>query len=140
MVRLGGGVNFSRPLIKNPFDTSPWRASLGLQYQRVSIRDADGDLAPTDELGNNLSFSGSGRDDLLLLQLGAVRDRRNNSLIPTQGDFLRFGVEQSVPLGEGNILLNRLRGSYSYYMPTTLTKFAKLALKHLPLIFKLEQC
>ncbi|WP_041226394.1 BamA/TamA family outer membrane protein [Crinalium epipsammum] len=125
VVRLGGGVNFSRPLIKNPFDTSPWRASLGLQYQRVSIRDADGDLAPRDELGNNLSFSGSGRDDLLLLQLGAVRDRRNNSLIPTQGDFLRFGVEQSVPLGEGNILLNRLRGSYSYYIPASLTKFGQ---------------
>ena len=125
VVRLGGGVNFSRPLIKNPFDTSPWRASLGLQYQRVSIRDSDGDLAPRDELGNNLSFSGSGKDDLLLLQLGAVRDRRNNSLIPTQGDFLRFGVEQSVPVGEGNILLNRLRGSYSYYLPASLTKFAQ---------------
>lgn len=125
VVRLGGGVNFSRPLIKNPFDNSDWRASLGLQYQRVSIRDADGDIAPTDERGNNLSFSGTGKDDLLTLQLGAVRDRRNNSLIPTSGDFLRVGVEQSVPVGEGNILLNRLRGSYSYYLPANLTRFAK---------------
>jgi len=125
VVRLGGGINFSRPLIKNPFDNSDWRASLGLQYQRVSIRDADGDIAPRDELGNNLSFSDTGKDDLLTLQLGAVRDRRNNSLIPTQGDFLRFGVEQSIPVGEGNILLNRLRGSYSYYVPANLTRFAK---------------
>ncbi|HEY9693065.1 MAG TPA: BamA/TamA family outer membrane protein [Oculatellaceae cyanobacterium] len=125
VVRLGGGINFSRPLIKNPFDNSDWRASLGLQYQRVSIRDADGDIAPRDERGNNLSFSDTGKDDLLTLQLGAVRDRRNNSLIPTQGDFLRFGVEQSIPVGEGNILLNRLRGSYSYYVPANLTRFAK---------------
>jgi outer membrane protein insertion porin family len=125
VVRLGGGVTFSRPLAANPFIDPEWRASLGLQYQRVSIRDASGDLAPRDEFGNNLSFSGTGKDDLLTLQLGAVRDRRNDPLIPTQGSLLRLGVEQSIPIGQGNILLNRLRGSYSYYIPVSFTRFTK---------------
>jgi outer membrane protein insertion porin family len=40
VLRLGGGVTFSRPL------SNKWRGSLGLQYQRVSIRDADGDITP----------------------------------------------------------------------------------------------
>jgi len=44
---------------------SEWTASAGLQYQQISIRDGDGDLSPEDELGNELSFSGEGKDDLL---------------------------------------------------------------------------
>ena len=123
VLRLGGGINFSRPLAPDPFTDAEWRTSLGLQYQRVAIRNANGDLSPTDERGNPLSFSGSGADDLLTLQFGAVRDRRNNALTPTQGSLLRFGVEQSVPIGQGNILLNRLRGSYSYYIPVNFTRF-----------------
>jgi outer membrane protein insertion porin family len=32
-------------------------------------------------------------------------------------------VEQSIPVGEGSILLTRLRGSYSYYIPVSFTNF-----------------
>jgi outer membrane protein insertion porin family len=85
-------------LSRDVFTPADWTASLGLQYQRVSIRDDDGELSPEDELGNELSFSGEGKDDLLTVQLGAVRDRRNNLLRPTQGSLLRLGVEQSIPL------------------------------------------
>ncbi len=125
ILRLGGGVNFTRPLSKDPLRKSEWTASAGLEYQRVSIRDEDGELSPVDELGNDLSFSGDGTDDLLTLQLGAVRDRRNDALRPTSGSLLRFGVEQSVPIGAGNILLNRVRGSYSRYFPVSLINFSK---------------
>lgn len=125
VLRLGGGVNFTRPLSKNPLKKSEWTASAGLEYQRVSIRNQDGDISPKDELGNDLSFSGSGKDDLLTLQVGAVRDRRNDALRPTSGSLVRFGVEQSVPIGAGNILLNRVRGSYSQYLPVNLTNFSK---------------
>ena len=122
--RLGGGVNFTRPLSRNPLRRSEWTASAGLQYQRVSIRDSDGELSPRDEEGNRLSFSGEGRDDLLTFQLAAVRDLRNDNLRPTSGSFLRFGVEQTVPIGLGNILLNRLRGSYSQYVPVSFINFS----------------
>ncbi len=125
ILRTGGGVSFTRPLSRDVFTPAEWTASLGLQYQRISIRDADGELSPRDERNNNLSFSGSGRDDLLTLQFGAVRDRRNSALRPTSGSLLRLGAEQSVPVGEGSIFLTRLRGNYSYYIPVTFTNFTR---------------
>ncbi|MFN6569623.1 BamA/TamA family outer membrane protein [Dendronalium sp. ChiSLP03b] len=136
VLRLGGGVTFTRPLSGNPYERSEWTASAGLQYQRVSTRDADGNIrkegAVLDEAGNivrgepiDLSFSGEGEDDLLLFQLGAQRDRRNNPLQPTNGSYLRFGIDQSVPIGTGSILLTRLRGSYSQYLPVNFISLAK---------------
>ncbi|MDZ8105572.1 MAG: BamA/TamA family outer membrane protein [Nostoc sp. DedQUE12a] len=147
IVRLGGGVTFTRPLSSNPYKSSVWTASAGLQYQRVTSEDADGnrrrtaalfneDGNPIDENGNPitqpqnlvttpLTESGTGQDDLLLLQLGAQRDLRNNPLQPTSGSYLRFGIDQSVPIGQGNILLTRLRGSYSQYFPVQLIRLSK---------------
>ncbi|MCC5621185.1 BamA/TamA family outer membrane protein [Nostoc sp. CHAB 5715] len=136
ILRLGGGVTFTRPLSGNPYKTSVWTASAGLQYQRVSARDADGNLRKTgavfdDDNGNRISeeipltLSDGGQDDLLLLQLGAQRDLRNNPLQPTSGSYLRFGVDQSVPVGLGNILLTRFRGSYSQYLPIKLISLSK---------------
>jgi outer membrane protein insertion porin family len=130
VVRLGGGVNFTRPLSKNPYAPSDWTASAGFQYQRVTLKDADGNTKPVGRLEGtneliNLTQSGTGNDDLLLLQLGIARDRRNNPLTPTSGSFLRFGIDQSLPIGLGNILLTRLRGSYSRYIPVKFTHFSK---------------
>ncbi|MBN4005375.1 BamA/TamA family outer membrane protein [Nostoc sp. LPT] len=136
ILRVGGGVTFTRPLSANPYKTSVWTASAGLQYQRVSARDADGNLRKTgavfdDDNGNRISdeipltLSSGGQDDLLLLQVGAQRDLRNNPLQPTSGSYLRFGVDQSVPVGLGNILLTRFRGSYSQYLPIKLISLSK---------------
>lgn len=119
ILRFGGGVTFSRPL------DNGWRASLGTQYQRISTRDSDGDIARTDERGNDLSFSGRGRDDLFTFQLSGTRDLRNSALQPTSGSVLRVSTEQSVPIGLGSIFFNRLRGSYNYYIPVNLVRFSE---------------
>ena len=124
ILRSGGAVNFTRPLERNPFADSEWTASLGLQYQRISIRDRNSNVRARDEQGNLLSFSNSGADDLFTLQAGVVRDRRDDNLRPTKGSLFRFGVEQSIPIGSGAILLNRIRGSYSQYIPVRYTNFA----------------
>ncbi|WP_392532806.1 BamA/TamA family outer membrane protein [Nostoc sp. C117] len=146
ILRIGGGVTFTRPLSTNPYKTSVWTASAGIQYQRVSARDADGNLKKTGGLFNNdgvpidqngnptsdgkpievpLTESSGGQDDLLLLQVGVQRDLRNNPLQPTSGSYLRFGVDQSVPIGLGNIFLTRLRGSYSQYIPVSFISLSK---------------
>lgn len=115
--RFGGGVSFRRPLGNN------WSASLGTLYQRVRTTDEDGNLEEEDAAGNPLSFSGDGVDDLWTVQFGIVQDLRNNSFAPTSGSVLRLGTEQSIPLGAGNILFNRLRASYSYYIPVSFLNF-----------------
>ena len=122
VLRTGGGISFNRPLERNPFKRAEWNASLGLQYQRVSIRDGDGKLSPRDERGNLLSFDSSGKDDLITARLGFVRDRRNSFLTPTSGSVLSFSTEQSVPFGSGSIFFNRLRANYSFYVPVRLTR------------------
>ncbi|NET42711.1 MAG: BamA/TamA family outer membrane protein [Okeania sp. SIO2B3] len=123
VIRTGGGVSFTRPFIPNPFVEPEWTASLGLKYERVEIQDSDGDTEPRDELGNKLTVDDSGEDDLLTLQFGIVNDRRNNRRQPTSGSLLRFGTEQSIPIGSAEIALNRLRANYSFYIPVDFTKF-----------------
>ncbi len=127
VVRTGGGINFSRPLAKDPFTRADWRLSTGFQYQRVAIKDDDGDIAeksrPSDG-AQNLAFSDSGKDDLFIFRFGATRDRRNNRLQPTKGSVLRVGADQTVPIGSGSIFFSRLRGSYSHYIPISLINFS----------------
>ena len=125
IVRTGGGLNFTRPLSKNVYNSSVWTSSLGLEYQRVTIQDQDGEGSPQDEFGNDLTVSGEDSDDLLILGFGLTRDLRNNRVQPTKGSLARVGLDQSVPLGNGSIFMSRLRGSYSYYKPLRLLRFSK---------------
>ncbi len=122
--RQGGGITFSRPLNGDPFTESAWRASLGVQYQRVSIRDINGGaIVPKDSGGNDLSFSKTGQDDLLMVQLGLTQDLRNSFTDPTQGTLLKLGLDQSVPIGVGNIFMTRARASFTNYTPVKLINF-----------------
>jgi len=123
--RLGAELSFTRPLSKHPLEPSEWTASSGFEYQRVSILDSNGNVSKRDSEGHLLSFSRAGRDDLFTFQFGVVRDRRNDLIEPTSGSLFRIGDEQSLPIGLGNILLNRVRGSYSQYFPVKFLNFNK---------------
>jgi outer membrane protein insertion porin family len=127
VVRTGGGISFSRPLPSDPFKRREWTLSTGFQYQRVQVKNDDGDVTPVarqEDGGENLAFSDSGEDDLFTLRFGATRDRRNNALQPTQGSILRLSTEQTVPIGSGTILFNRVRANYSQYFPLDLIGFS----------------
>ncbi len=125
VVRAGGGITFTRPLDGNPYTDSPWRASAGVQYQQVSLQDAVGNRATLDTAGKPLTASGTGQDDLLMVQLGLSQDLRNNFAEPTQGSLLRLGLDQSVPVGSGSISITRLRGSYTQYVPVSFINLDK---------------
>jgi outer membrane protein insertion porin family len=121
ILRQGGGITFNRPLNGDPFSDSAWRGSLGFQYQRVSVRDLNGSaIVPKDSQGNDLSFSKTGEDDLVMVQLGMTQDLRNSFVDPTQGSLLKLGVDQSVPIGQGNIFMTRARASFTNYTPVKL--------------------
>jgi outer membrane protein insertion porin family len=123
ILRQGGGITFSRPLNGNPFSDSTWRASFGVQYQRVSVRDLGGGIVPKDSNGNDLSFSKTGQDDLLMVQLGLTQDLRNSFTDPSEGSLLKLGLDQSVPIGLGNIKMTRARASFTNYTPVKLINF-----------------
>ena len=109
--RFGTGVSFSRPL------DNGLSLSLGAQYERVAVLDANGNVTPLDEEGNLLSADPSGRDDLFTVRFGAVLDNRNNPSLPTSGNIFRLGTEQAIPIGNGSLSFNKIRGSYSQYVP-----------------------
>lgn len=111
--QFGGSITLQRPI-------NDWQTSVGLNYTRTSIRDRDGDISPVDELGNPLSFSGTGIDDLTTVSFTAIKDQRDHPIYPTQGTVLSLSTEQSIPIGLGNISMNRLRASYSQYFPVQL--------------------
>ena len=122
VVRTGLGVTFFRPLAPDIFTAPDWRLSAGFSYQHVELTDGNGDIAPLSAPLNgygsqNLAFSPSGVDDLWIFSIGASQDTRNSPLQPTSGSIIRVGMEQTAPVGSGSILFNRLRGSYSYYLP-----------------------
>jgi outer membrane protein insertion porin family len=128
VIRTGGGITFVRPLAKDVFSKPDWTVSAGFSYQRVQLENADGDIAPLSAPLNGfgsqpLAFSPSGTDDLFTFSFGASQDNRNNPLQPTSGYLLRLGMEQTAPLGSGSILFNRLRASYSFYIPVDYIDF-----------------
>ncbi|MEG4581934.1 BamA/TamA family outer membrane protein [Microcoleus sp. MON1_C5] len=112
-IRVGGNLRFTRPL-------GDWRGTLGLNYTNISTRDRNLNIARRDELGNPLTFSGSGVDELYTVSFGAMLDRRDNPFDPTRGSILSLSTEQSIPLGRGNIVSNRLLANYIHYVPLTL--------------------
>ncbi|PSB19862.1 hypothetical protein C7B65_09300 [Phormidesmis priestleyi ULC007] len=112
--RFGGGVEVNRPIDKD------WGGSLGLNYNRVSLRDASGNVVRRDRNGNPLSFSGTGIDDLVSLNFAAVRDQRDNPIDPTNGSLLSLSTEQFLPIGSGSILANRLQANYTQYVPVNI--------------------
>lgn len=123
IVRTGGGITFSRPIAPTPYDKADWRLSLGLQYQHVSVQNADGDISPRSRESDGskkLSYN-SGVDDLVTLRFVASSDKRDNVLQPTSGSFFRVGVEQTLPIT--GIIFNRIKANYSYYIPLKLINF-----------------
>lgn len=122
VVRTGLGITFFRPIAEDVFTPPDWRLSAGFGYQNVRVENANGDLSPFSAPINGydsqpLSFSDYGVDELFTFSFGASQDNRNSPLQPTSGSIVRFGAEQTVPVGTGNIMMTRLRGSYSYYIP-----------------------
>lgn len=119
VTRLGGGIEYFQPIARD------FQGAIGLSYQRVSVRDGafSDDIEALDEFGNRLTVSDEGQDDLLTLNFAAVLDKQNNSVNPTRGYKLEFGSDQYLPIGDADILSNRLAANYTQYLPVPLFGF-----------------
>jgi outer membrane protein insertion porin family len=69
--RLGGGVTFTRPLSRNTFAKAEWIASAGLEYQRISIRDGDGDIGFNSQ-GDSFTFFNHIQSGISIERAGAI--------------------------------------------------------------------
>ncbi|MCJ8283410.1 MAG: BamA/TamA family outer membrane protein, partial [Rivularia sp. ALOHA_DT_140] len=113
--KFGGSLSFQRPI-------DGWNTTLGFNYTRVSISDKKGKITAVDAQNNPLTKSGTGIDDLATVSLNAVKDRRDNPLNPTKGSVLKLSTEQSLPFGQGEISMNRLKANYTQFVPVKLFK------------------
>ncbi len=96
-----------------------------MNYTNISIRDRNGKVFGVDERGNPLTLSGTGIDDLTTISFAATRDQRDNPVNPGNGSFINLRTEQSIPIGRGEILGNRLEANYAQYIPADLIKGLK---------------
>lgn len=117
--RVGGGFTLDEPL------GPTWSGSLAVNYQNISIRDRNGRVWPIDALGNQLTLSGTGIDDLTTVAFIATRDQRDNPANPGNGSFLSLSTTQTIPIGRGHILGNTVEANYSQYVPVSIIQGLK---------------
>ncbi len=137
---VGGGFTFLRPLNGgNPFRETPWRISAGMNFKKVKMIDSSGNKKPyattkptTANISEIICIGYSPKDDscpsentLISVVAGGVYNKLNNNVNPSSGSLLRFGSEQFLPIGDNAPTFNRLRASYSWFIPVRLINFAK---------------
>jgi len=138
--KIGGGFSFSRPLNGgDPFKVAKWRVLAGMNFKKVKMIDGDGNKKPygdkTPTTGNIsdiicIGFSpndGSCPEENILVSViaSASRNNLNNSINPTSGNKFSFGTEQFVSMGKNSPTFNRMRATYSHFIPTKLINLTK---------------
>jgi len=138
--KTGGGFSFSRPLNGgDPFEVAKWRVLAGMNFKKVKMIDGDGNIKPygdkTPTTGNIndiicIGFTpndGSCPEENTLVSIIASTSRNNlnSSINPTEGNKFTFGTEQFFSIGKNSPTFNRMRASYSYFIPTKLINLTK---------------
>ena len=139
--KTGGGFSFSRPLNGgDPFKVAKWRVLAGMNFKEVKMIDGDGNKKPygdmTPQTPKNISDiicigytpnDGSCPAENVLVSFIAntSRNNLNNSINPTAGNKFSFGTEQFVSMGKKSPTFNRMKASYSFFIPTKLINLTK---------------
>jgi outer membrane protein insertion porin family len=140
--RIGGNLQFIRPLNGgNPFVRAPWSLIAGLNAQQVTPMNVGGETMPYGVLNDAFFNSGgtdvpinsivcvayncANRNQLVGLRLATTYNTLDDPRNPTRGDFLSLGTEQFISVGPDSPTFNRLRGSYTHFIPVNWLKFYK---------------
>ena len=139
--RVGGNLQFVRPLNGgNPFKRAPWSLVLGLSGQEATPMDFagtssrygvssndfnnDGSQVPTDSV-ICLAYNCATHNQLFGVRIAATMNNLNDPRNPTKGNFLSLGTEQFISVGPDSPTFNRLRASYTHYIPVNWLKLYK---------------
>jgi len=138
--KTGGGFAFSRPLNGgDPFKDAKWRVLGGMNFKKVEMIDSSGnkkpygDITPTTGNINEIICIGYSPKDgscptentLFSFIFSTSRNNLDNSINPTSGNKLTFGSEQFISMGNNSPTFNRMRASYSFFIPTKLINLKK---------------
>ena len=137
--RVGGNVQFVRPLNGgNPFKRAPWSVVLGFNAQEVTPMNFGGQTMPYGMNSNNynngqtqvkdvicIAYNCAERNQLVGLRVAATMNNLNDPRNPTSGNFLSLGTEQFFSVGPDSPTFNRLRASYTHYIPVNWLKVFK---------------
>ncbi len=138
--KTGGGFSFSRPLNGgDPFKVSKWRVLAGMNLKKVEMMDSNsnkkpyGDMTPTSGNISDIICIGFTPSDgscpeentLVSVIANASRNNLNNAVNPTSGNKLSLGTEQFFSVGKNSPTFNRMKASYSFFIPTKLINLTK---------------
>jgi len=139
--KTGGGFSFSRPLNGgDPFKVAKWRVLAGMNFKEVKMIDGDGnkkpygDMTPTTPkniseiicIGYTPNDGSCPAENILVSFIASTsRNNLNNSINPTAGNKFTFGTEQFVSMGKNSPTFNRMKASYSFFIPTKLINLTK---------------
>ncbi len=137
--RKGFNFSFARPLNGgDPYKKVPWSVLLGMNIQSIKPIDYSGDKRPYGAVNRGISqgkvlnsdviciaFNCAEENSLFGVRAAATYNKLNDSRNPTSGNFLSFGSEQFISIGENSPTFNRARMSYSHFIPVNWLKIAK---------------
>ncbi len=138
--KTGGGFSFSRPFNGgDPFKVAKWRVLGGMNFQKVAMLDSSdnkkpyGDITPTTGNINEIICIGYSPKDgscpaentLVSFILSTSRNNLNNPVSPTAGNKFTLGSEQFISMGNNSPTFNRMRATYSFFIPTKLINLTK---------------
>ena len=135
--RVGGNIIFARPLNGgDPYKNSPWQILAGLNVQSVrpinfegasriyGTPSNSGDEVPSENI-ICISYNCATENNLAGLRFAATYNTLNDPRNPTSGNFLSFGTEQFLSVGENSPTFNRVKASYTQFFPVNWLKIAK---------------
>ncbi len=136
--RIGGNIIFARPLNGgDPYKNSPWQILAGLNVQSVRPINFEGTSRvygiPSESRNNRvsnediicISYNCATENNLAGLRFAATYNTLNDPRNPTSGNFLSFGTEQFLSIGENSPTFNRVKASYTQFFPVNWLKIAK---------------
>ncbi len=137
--RFGGNLQFVRPLNGgNPFKRAPWSVVVGLSAQEVTPMNFAGEVMPYGVNTNNfngrrttvgnvicIAYNCAEKNQLVGVRIAATMNKLNDPRNPTSGNFLSLGTEQFISVGRDSPTFNRLRGSFTHYIPVNWLKIYK---------------
>jgi outer membrane protein insertion porin family len=140
--RVGASVQFVRPLNGgNPYKKAPWNLVLAFGGQEVTPMDFSGSKYSKGVVGNIasdgsfstsngasvicLAYNCASENQLLSFRLGATYSTLDDPRNPTSGNFFSLGSEQFVSVGDNSPTFNRIRGSFTHYIPVNWLKIYK---------------